>query len=61
MQIEISPKEKFFIVSGLILHIGALKKQIATKKKNKDKYRLKDDEKDLKEAQALLKFFDRSK
>lgn len=59
--IEISPKEKMFIVFSLIDYQNNLVNRIESKKKNKIKYRLLDDENDLKEVRKLINFFDKIK
>ena len=61
MIIEIDPKEKMFIQFALIDYHNKLVRDIKTKKAKKIKYRLVDDEKDLKDVRALINFFDRQK
>lgn len=59
MIIEINPKEKKLFYSALVYYQNKLVRDISTKKKNKIKYKLKDDENELKDVRNLIHIFEK--
>ena len=59
MIIEINPNEKKLFLSALVYYQNKLVRDIQTKKKNKFKYKLAEDEKDLKDVRNLIHIFEK--